>query len=221
MSFGKVKHLPMLQDSLQMDLRHLSEYIEETEKAQESSAVNFANDINERAKDIPEEQQNDWHDWYTDDYWKLSTVFPGLMRSSMFVISYSLLEHRLLEICRILQKQQKHKITLKDLKDEGIRSGQTFLKGVVGVEFPDGKKEWSDITNYNRLRNAIIHADGILQTEAVEKMKPFLAATKTITVDDHGRIHLERGFCAEVLGTVHGFFSALFDELKKSETTWV
>jgi len=135
---------------------------------------------------------------------KMEEYFPNLLRSSLFVTIYSMLENELNRLCYKLSKRDG--LTVDDLRGNGIIRASTFLIKVCRVDFPEDSPEWKLLRQYNQLRNDVVHNNGIVIGNHLDK------AVKKIPGFDLGQgnaIRLNREFCPEVLKTVREFFQKL------------
>ena len=110
----------MVLASARIDLRNVSEYLDEIHDALEERISNFQKRVDAEARRLDQEAREEFYDWNSDTYWKLSDVFPTTLRHSVFVTSYSLLEHTLLRLCTMLAHRVPKGLSLTDLKGEGI-----------------------------------------------------------------------------------------------------
>lgn len=193
------------------DLREITMLITDL-LSQEAGKFHFRMD--KLAQTLSKADQDELYDFYSDDYWQLSKLFPNITASSLFVTSYSLLEYNLLSLCKGFQ--QDYSIKLDDLKDEGIFLAQTYLKKVVGIDFPDTTKHWNEIHYFNSIRNFIVHNNGQLNNKKrAEALKTYIKTKKSLTLDSHNRIEISIAFISEELDTLEAFFKDVFLAIDK------
>lgn len=109
----------------------------------------------------------------------------------------------------------KLKLNLRDLSDEGIFKAQTYIKKVVGVEFPDDSSpEWGKILAYNVIRNCIVHNSGQLNVErnskGVERVRELSNNSSHFEINEKNEIKLNRDFSLEFLKTSELFLDKLY-----------
>ena len=89
-------------------------------------------------------------------------VFPMILWKSLFLSTYFLLENSLDQICKNLRKSNSYNLTLKDISGNGIFKSSLYLKKVCKVVEPFESETWTEITDFNKIRNVFVHSDGIL-----------------------------------------------------------
>lgn len=205
--------------SLDLELNNALEYATELEQSLSDTANRLARSLEATAaKLVDVAAVEDLYDWHNDDLWRLTTVFPAMMRSSLFVSCYSLLEHRLNDLCGVIQRERKLALTPKELDGDGIFRSKVYLNKVVGIEFADGGgTPWDSIWTRNKLRNAIVHTDGRLTEEAATKLAAFFKQnTELLKLSPRRQIDLGVGFCPHFIQTIRKFFHLLIAELEKA-----
>ena len=197
---------------IEIELDNLSEYVAIFEDSLTDELEEFTSRTEKQASKLTKEQQNEFYElFYIDKRWQLSEVFPNTLRSSLFVTCYSLLEHELVGLCEYLQREHNYSIKVTDLRGKGIFGAQTYLKKVVGIDFPDQTSSWTDIVVYNRIRNFIVHNNGQLDdSNQAKKLESFINAKPSISLDQLKYIQFSKDFCPEVIGTLESFFDELF-----------
>jgi hypothetical protein len=76
-------------------------------------------------------------------------------------------------------------------------------------------KDWSKITTFRRLRNAIVHANGIAKDKILELLKK----EKGLEVSDKGQVHVSNAYVDNIFETVEAIFTETFDKLKYPNTS--
>ncbi|WEA43818.1 hypothetical protein [Priestia aryabhattai] len=170
----------------------------------ESSFQKELSFFEEGAKDLPEEIVDEYWDHYIDEAIQYSKDFPRIMRNSLFVSIYSFLEDKIVELC-----------TSND--DSGgnpnfwnIKKAIDYLKKDLGLDVPKGTKEWQYITHAIRIRNCIVHCNGVVSRSSDRvNLENSIKAIDFVNQED-GRIILDSGFCLEFLENVHSFLRQLY-----------
>jgi hypothetical protein len=105
---------------------------------------------------------------YVEDLFVLQKIdveqfYPEILRAAIFIGAYGLFEHFLVSIC-----DEHHRLTQgvapADLRGEGIGRARLYLIKVAQAAFPE-TPEWQDLDNYRLLRNALVHAQGNVETK--------------------------------------------------------
>ena len=208
----KTKYLS--QKLIEINLTHLKEYSVFVEGFLKEKQKQFTSWIEELTSTITEEdRKEELCDAYSDDY---SEVYPGILRTSLFIACFSLLEGELTKLCKRLNKKSKFSLDINDLTGKGIERARVYLKKVAGIDFPDETNFWKDIIIYQKIRNSILHNDKKIVDKDMEDIKKYITRTHSIEIDDSGRVIFHDNFCSEVIGNVYDFFVALFSSLSKN-----
>ena len=213
-------------------LGHSSEYLEDIEKLIEDKAEELDKRRAKMIQEIKQEPGGEDEDLYLprgwsreevnihlldisleDDFNKIEKAFPNLLRRSLFIYVYSVLENTLNNCCRLLNFQSRPLADVKG-KDAGIKRARRYLED-ANVHFPDEK--WENIINYQKLRNCITHNQGRLKgcnhEEDVRKFalsNPYLSLMHTYEGDQEFiEVVFHKGFCEEVIQTISNFLEQL------------
>ncbi len=83
-----------------------------------------------------------------------------ILRKSLAISIYSFLEHHMNLICNHLDEFHSSSLTLKDLKGDGIKRAKLHLEKVHSLDFSKLNSCWSFLSNFNKVRNCLVHTDG-------------------------------------------------------------
>jgi hypothetical protein len=175
-------------------------------------------DIQKQAGKMSEAEREEFSYWWSDEFDQLERSFPKILRYSLFVHSYSLLEQALLHFADHFRRDRKLKLSPSDLRDEGITRAKTYLKKVALVPFPDTGKAWQDISTLNHIRNLVVHNTGNLPYDHRQKqqIKALMKRWKDdISLDNLRSFELSKRFIFRVLDTFDSFLKELFDKIEK------
>lgn len=205
---------------LKYDISTLREYVSEVEDYLRNKTNEYEKHVEEVAKGVADEDIDDFYMSYADEYHKLNEIFPSTLRTSLFISSYSLLEYRLNHLCKLLQKEKGITIDLEKLKasDQSIGRAHSYLVNEAGITFPDSTPHWKNIKVYQKIRNNIVHYNGILQRD-LHIIEPYAKQNPNLVeiVDEysHKRIKLSKDFCPQVISDLDALFTDLGIELGK------
>lgn len=137
--------------------------------------------------------------------------FLSLLRSSFFVSLYSYLESRLSNECRKSQQNDPNiKISLDDIQGAGIRRAKTYLIKVLDTCFPfDTDPHWKQIHWYNKIRNCIVHNEGIVTDKELIKHVETSNHLSYEKAFGNNYLILSNGFCDEALSIISAFLKSL------------
>jgi len=202
---------------VQMELEELRRYTHTLEGALEAERRRLEKDSEERASKMTEEERRDFYEWASDDFYRLGETFPRILRYSLFVNTYSLLEQTLLRIAEHLQGSQKLDLSPSDLRDKGIMRARSYLKKVARVAFPDDGTNWKDIAALGDIRNTIVHEGGYFPDDHRKRQQIDALMTRwssDISLDNIRRFTLSSGFIEHVIETFKRFLDDVFTNIK-------
>jgi len=212
----KVIPTNILKFAVDVNLDNFEQYAITIEDLLAREQSQFESHVEEEKSKWPGQDIDEFFGMYENDYRRLSEVFPDLLRKSFFVACYSFLEHTLLDLCRYLQKKHKYTVELSDLAEKGVFKARTYLKKVVGVDFPDRSALWTDITNFSHIRNFIVHNNGQLnKTKDADTVRLLVKQKKWISIDAYECLQLTGDFYKEIIGGLRNFFEELLVALSK------
>ena len=202
---------------IKLQLNHLKEYVETLENLIGKELSDFDSFVEKEAAKLEEEERDFFYDHHLDTQWQLSEIFPNILRTSLFIKCYSILETELINMCDVLQKRNNYPIRLSDLKGKGIFLAQLYYKKVVGIEFPDQSKSWAEILKYNLIRNIFVHKEGHLSDDDKSKKAADYIENKTsILLDKYCRIQLTKDFVPQAIDVIEDFFNEFFEVIEKN-----
>ena len=112
---------------------------------------------------LSEEDADAYLEHYGAQYDLVAEEMPAIHRRSTLLTLYSLLEHRLTELCYIISGLEDSTPSFQMIKNIGIvESAKSYLKAniVGGVDFD--KPAWIEVRIIQLLRNKIVHNDGLI-----------------------------------------------------------
>ena len=150
---------------------------------------------------------------------QMTEMYVPVLRESFFISIYSLLDTNLNDVCYLIRESRNEDCDDKNRKlpppsnskDKGIDRSKTYWKKVLRLGFP-GNRHWSEIKNLQRIRNCIVHNEGIVDIKLGEKNKKlvedYVNRNGNLSLQND-RISLKKGFCTEVLATFDDFWTEL------------
>jgi len=196
--------------------------------------------LEEVTEGMSKEELDEFYDWGGEDHFMVKSVFEKTSLNSFIVILYSYIEIGINTLCkgRYSDKRMEQMKKNKQAEDEGrkpefkelygIKSADVKVKGGIikrakkylekefDVSFDSVKEEWDEIIGLGKLRNSIVHNDGVDEKEDVEKDNKIKEHVKDgmlgITGKNklsYGRIVIKREYLDTILPVVRKFFSKL------------
>lgn len=129
-----------------------------------------------------------------------------ILLNSILLSVFSLFEHHLFKLCRIVEDKLSSKIQIDDISGKGIIKFCNYLFLVGEIQSADRSyKEWQEISYFQKVRNLIAHNGGIMITDPTKKIENhvcfnFLSRHKVIMAGSFGHIRIRdlsfiRSFC--------------------------
>jgi hypothetical protein len=138
--------------------------------------------------------------------------FRYVLRSSFFVHLCSFVEVRLNRVCDWVAYLKKTPIRVGDLRYSGVRRARTYLLQVAGINLAK-VAGWSDLMDYNKLRNYVVHNRGVPKRDS--HLDRYIRRSGVpLQRGKQGQVIFGREFCEDVLETVETFFQELDLELR-------
>lgn len=191
---------------MEIEIDNLREYAEAMETNLSASLEEFRRRCEREAGELDEKSRTEYYDFFTDDHWRWSDVFPNIMRSSLFIACYSFLEDQMNYLCIY------YGVTERKPKGGGIIDrAATALASCPGMEQIKRSKEWQDIKCYQTLRNSIVHSKGRLDSSKKQRLAGFIASSGS-KLDQFDCLALSPRFCADFISTLDRFFTYLVDQ---------
>ncbi|MCR1991403.1 hypothetical protein NSA31_06345 [Bacillus subtilis] len=165
--------------------------------------------MNEIGKE--EEKERFW-DYNSQDPYKYEIVHPQIIRKTIFLQAYFTFESYLNSVCDFQEKQLYLNFSYKDMHGQGIERAKLYLCKACGlITDAFSSNEWKTIRDYNTLRNAFVHNNGIVDKSNLKTDPPGLILTKSSPKKDSTlcSIELQRDFLDEVFKTIREFGNKL------------
>ncbi len=198
-------------------LDELKKYLDITEKYLQKAKSDFEAHLDEQRKKLSTTnlspiELDEISDFYGDEYWRYSERFPRILRNSFLVSAISLLEYEMNIICNRLKKTQNIRINLSDLRGDTLERIRKYFQN-AGFELPFNNPTWQKIKYYSKVRNCIVHTNGLtneLQYKDRKELLPYITRNGIISQDTiKQEIALTEQFCKEVVETIQTFFVEL------------
>ncbi len=140
---------------------------------------------------------------YADDAFGLLDRYPIIVWQSVFISLYSFFEQEMNDICRRVRRMADEKGIAKTSVAKSknvVLPGQRCLSQFK-VKLATRSRQWKRLIACVAIRNLIVHNRGSLRTndDESERVKVFVQHARHIKIDNHGRLVLDRVFCAEMV----------------------
>jgi len=136
--------------------------------------------------------------------------FTNLLRQSFLTSLYSFMELWLMRECHLYSKRKDGGQSYKSTKGKGIEKAKRYFASVMKSDYPFGSsQDWLWITNFQLLRDCIIHRQGSLtgfsNFDVDSSLAKFVKDEQGLSLfgTDNQQIFVEDEFCLKALQTVH------------------
>jgi hypothetical protein len=200
-----------------MELSDLAEFHDVMEEAIVKHMDELANSFRAQSAGMSEAAFNESVEWGVT----VERKFPQVLRSSLFVTCYTMLEVELEMLCQVLKSELRLRLVPSDLKGQGVKNSQAYIKKVAGLEFPDQSRAWVTIVSLADIRNVVVHMRGLLADNNASKSTRKFAKShpNLVSVGDHGRLELSNEFCPFVIRTLSQLATDLLRAVGKLSQT--
>ena len=205
--------LPGRRWHLATELRIIKDVANNMENDFLERSIVFNNEAQEKLRKTPGYSREELEEILDEEYFVISESMPIIVRQSLFISIYSLLETYMNDVCDMLKENQKIAISVGDLSGNGIFRAQCYLQKVLNVDFPASHKTWQKISNYNRIRNCLVHSSGQVTDDTNKQLLRFIKNNPLIDLNPIHRIHLQEGFVDEVCDSIESFVNDLTDRM--------
>lgn len=198
----------------------------------------YADDLKKSGKEIAKAEKEKGREFDRQRRGKYESIFaeiwPGYFHNSFLTSACSQFEHEIKQLCAIIQEEHRIPFAWDDLKGTKPEKTRGYLKhaGVAlqddapRIEFrpPDFKPTevyeenrtviselWNELEYYYRVRNCIIHDNGLVgKARGADTLQAY-AAERGILIERNGRpeIQLNQDFNLAVCDTMRRFFEKL------------
>lgn len=210
----KVRFNPVIIDT-QWALHVLSQYFETMDRQLQEAARIENSALESKLRLAP--QMEDWErqDLIQSHHEYYEKHFPTKLRYSFVLLVWSTVETQLKATCDRVAKQFRRKLTLADIHGDNTlsRCGR-YLEKVACIEIAD-KTLWSEMQTFQKLRNAIIHANGLLKDLKSEGEHPhfqqYFKRNLGLSLDPWGAVAIGPAYCRHVIDASEKLFHAIFE----------
>lgn len=170
-----------------VDLPYLKDILNTLEELLQKKSENLSKWFNADAEKLTDEEKKELCDDFAEEQWKLTKIFPDILRSSFFIACYSYYEHKRNHLRNCLTKE---------------------------FDYPDNEPSWEELKYFKWIRNFIIHNERRLDnSDKAQKIRSYITKRSDISLDEDDTIILSKKYCMHALERIEMFFDALFSHL--------
>lgn len=148
--------------------------------------------------------------------------FIRTFRHSSLVNLFSFLEVSLNKLCLIVRKEKAIDLSPDDLKHQGVTRSQVYLEKVCSVDFPSGGNDWQQIIKLNRVRNLIVHEQGVIRNKSKNPGKKtfnIVNETDGLSIERNCSIIVEENYFSKIIVNIKNLLDTAYEETRKTLKT--
>ena len=205
--------------SVQTDISVFKIFVFDIDKVIKSHKTEFESKVNEQIKKYPHNEQ-DIKEHFEEQYYQYYEMYPSLYRNSVLLTIYSYFEHNLNQICDTISKYG-NSVEKYDKKNKRnlIERCKTFLTKTYGLDLSDIEEIWSNLTVYQKVRNAIAHNDSNTIKEkgkivSEQYLFKTLKNNNNIKINDSGKFQIDNNqFLYDLCVHIEKYLSEVFKRI--------
>jgi hypothetical protein len=163
----------------------------------------------------------DTHDLTTTDErfgldGNFKSFFPYILWKSLLLSLYFQMESALNQICENLKKSNNYELELKDISGNGIFKSSLYLKKVCGIKIPFQSDNWNKLIEFNKVRNMLVHTDGILKksnTNLIKVCEKYEGIILTDFTESEYSVSITMNYCKSTLDNVVELFNQIYSNM--------
>lgn len=148
---------------------------------------------------------------FRDAYYSIDEIYLGQYRKSTLISIYSFLECTMMDLCDLVQLSYYSPLGVKDLRGKGINQARLYLEKVAKINFEELNAEWAELVTLNRIRNYIVHADGVEDVVSNDLSK-VANRTQGLSIKQYGRLQVDHTYIDSSITTVENFLDKLYSK---------
>jgi hypothetical protein len=190
----------------QEEIKGMRFYLQTMEDFIEKERKREIDELEQKAKDLTEEQQSDFWSWNYPLHWE--EIFESRLRSSFLISLISFLEIQLNHVCSDVAVIVRSALSISDIKGSIIERSKKFLQN-FGNFNNFSSDEWKMLTDIYYIRNVVVHANGIIpNSQKTENLFKFINKQPAIS-ESNGFVEIGRDFCFFCLDYIDAFLNSL------------
>jgi hypothetical protein len=217
----KASLIAMRSHALEPEIETLRQYVLSIEGALSLQQKEFDGYVSKQKDRMSPEQFEEYCEFCSEEYWQLGEVFPELMRTSTFVALVSKIEHDLVSLCGLIQRNRKINVKFKKLGGATtLESVRAYIKDHTTIDIGVQRK-WKTLDTLNTVRNAIVHNDGCISVYKRDRVKSYARRNRGILrltskrEFPKNKVVLNEGFLEHVLDIMASYFEATYKKMRR------
>lgn len=126
---------------------------------------------------------------------------PRVIKLPYLVTLYALFESSILSLLKYAQEKENKKISVKDINGKTLISTYNkYMKHILDYEFSFNQSTMSSMSELNKLRNCVAHANGNLDSNNIEMKELLLKNSKVSELN--GQLDISYGYLLDSLNFI-------------------
>lgn len=196
------------------EVNQLQQYSETLERLLKGAVQDLQIEIEKQAQLLSKEDKAELDEWYFEQHTELSETYPSILRESLFVSSYSLVESLAFKICAHAKELNAIRLNVKDLRGNGLEQCYAYLTKVVGLKQLQDNPHYAQLAFLTHIRNALVHNQGTLRE--ADKLESQLKQWDSVSLNQFGGVRLSKNFNEKMLSHVRDLGLDIFAALRES-----
>ncbi|MBX9636659.1 MAG: hypothetical protein K2Q45_03820 [Nitrosomonas sp.] len=198
-------------------IRDLSDYTDKIERYLESVKERIEEKNKKRNRKTEEEKDDaDFIAGITSrlGYERHIEIFT----KSAIISIYTYLEFFLDDFCMKIHELERKSTSPRDFPGNGIFRSRRYLDKVLFIDFVNLNPQWEKLTNLNKIRNFLVHSNGVLTTEEtkVNICKTIKNISGIKLEDDH--LEVSPNYIRDILSVIENTLTEIVRQYSKDET---
>ncbi|WP_454724164.1 hypothetical protein [Delftia acidovorans] len=137
-----------------------------------------------------------------------------IFTKSVIISVYTFLEFTLDDFCKTMQMCEKHSISPTDRMGKGIFGSKRYIEKKLKVDLSNANDEWKEIIKLNKIRNFLVHSNGVARQDDVEGRKKIeKIISKTFGVElEQEHIKVSTTYIAHAIDVIEKFLKKVSNQ---------
>ncbi|MDU4129478.1 hypothetical protein [Pantoea sp.] len=143
-----------------------------------------------------------------------TSYYPSVIRRSVFLTLYAMLEHDYEKLCNGFAKRHEESVKLSDLKHSGFERCDLYAKKVIGMPT---SPHYAMVKKVTKLRNACAHNDARFvenDDRPISELEDLMRTFPDLLVKDGKQINFKAGSLQAMTSILKKYFNDVEEALK-------
>ena len=207
-------YINILKHNCRSRLEDFRTYVFEIERKFQDDMAEIAEKHKASANEEDEETRSYLADTYSEEHYQIDKVFRKILRYSVLVALYTLLEDTLVSICEKFELHKTLKPTFQDFKkmNKGLTTiaiAKMYLINVASIQLSPIDNIWGDLEKLNIIRNCIVHSEGNSCKGPKKRIQDAVKNTSDVTLENDRYIVLSEVYIARTIDCIGSYLNGI------------